>query len=220
MSTDEVFGAIGATGAFTESSPYRPSSPYSAAKAASDHLVRAWHRTYGLPVIVSNCSNNFGPRQFPEKLVPLMILNSLEGRPLPLYGDGRQVRDWLYVEDHVAALMLAAERGRPGETYLVGAESNFTNRDIVAMICSIVDRRRPDPAIDPRSRLMRFVTDRPGHDLRYAVNSSKIRRELGWQPRETLRSGLEKTVDWYIENEAWWRPLRGGVAPATARVSA
>lgn len=207
VSTDEVFGALGRDGAFKEDSPYRPNSPYSAAKAASDHLVRAWHRTHDLPVVISNCSNNYGPRQFPEKLVPLMILNGLEGKPLPLYGDGRQVRDWLHVEDHVAALMLVAEHGVPGETYLIGGESKFTNRDVVAMICSILDRRRPDAALGPRSRLVRFVADRPGHDLRYAVDSTKIRRELGWHPRETLRAGLEKTVDWYIENESWWRPL-------------
>ncbi|MEJ0011722.1 MAG: dTDP-glucose 4,6-dehydratase [Bauldia sp.] len=222
VSTDEVFGALGPTGAFAESSAYKPSSPYSASKAASDHLVRAWHRTYTLPVVISNCSNNFGPRQFPEKLVPLMILNALAGRPLPLYGDGRQVRDWLYVDDHVAALMLVAERGRVGETYLVGGESRFTNRDIVAMICSLLDHRRPDAAIGPRSRLIRFVADRPGHDARYAVDSTKIRRELGWAPRATLRMGLEKTIDWYLDNEAWWRPLLAGEAsraPAQAKAS-
>jgi dTDP-glucose 4,6-dehydratase len=208
VSTDEVFGALGAEGKFSEASPYRPNSPYSATKAASDHLVRAWHETYGLPVVVSNCSNNFGPYQFPEKLIPLMILNALEGRELPVYGTGANVRDWLYVDDHVRALVLVAERGVPGETYLVGGEGERSNLEVVEAVCAAMDRLVPDPAIGPRRGLVRFVTDRPGHDFRYAIDASKIRAELGWAPQESFETGLEKTVRWYLDNRAWWQRLR------------
>jgi dTDP-glucose 4,6-dehydratase len=208
VSTDEVFGSLGPEGAFDEGSPYRPRSPYSATKAASDHLVRAWHTTYGLPTVISNCSNNFGPYQFPEKLIPLMILNCLEGRELPLYGDGSHVRDWLYVDDHVRALMLVAERGQPGETYLIGGGGGATNLDVVRLICALADRRRPRGRGSRHADLIRFVADRPGHDFRYAVDSSRIRRDLGWQPKETLATGLEKTVDWYLANRPWWSAIR------------
>ena len=208
VSTDEVFGSLAREGAFDETSPYRPNSPYSATKAASDHLVRAWHATYGLPVVLTNCSNNFGPYQFPEKLIPLMILNCLEGRPLPVYGDGRNVRDWLFVDDHVRALLLVAEHGRTGETYLVGGGGEATNIDVVHMICTLVDRQSPRTAGGSRSELIRFVADRPGHDLRYAVDSSRIRGELGWQPEETITTGMEKTVAWYLANREWWGAIR------------
>ena len=208
VSTDEVFGALGPQGAFDEASSYRPNSPYSASKAAGDHLVRAWHSTYGLPVVLSNCGNNFGPYQFPEKLIPLMILNCIEGRPLPVYGSGQNVRDWLHVEDHVRALLLIAERGRIGETYLVGGAGGLTNLAVVKAICALIDRRVPDSAIGRRERLVRFVADRPGHDLRYSVDASKIRDELGWRPQESFVTGLEKTVDWYLANRDWWGPLR------------
>ena len=211
VSTDEVFGSLGLEGTFDEHSPYRPNSPYSASKAGSDHLVRAWHRTYGLPTVLSNCSNNFGPYQFPEKLIPLMILNCLEGKPLPVYGSGTNVRDWLYVDDHVRALMLVAEAGSPGETYLVGGEEAAANLAIVKTICALVDKRVPTTASGGRESLIRFVADRPGHDLRYAIDSSRIRRELGWRPVETLESGLEKTVDWYLANRDWWGGLRSNV---------
>jgi dTDP-glucose 4,6-dehydratase len=211
VSTDEVFGALGPEGAFDESSPYRPNSPYSASKAASDHLVRAWYATYGLPVVISNCSNNFGPYQFPEKLIPLMILNCLEGKPLPVYGKGDNVRDWLYVEDHVRALLLVAERGRVGETYVVGGEGGLTNLAVVKAICSLADRRSPDTAGGARERLIRFVADRPGHDLRYSVDAARIRDELGWRPQETFGSGMEKTIDWYLANRDWWGRIRSGV---------
>jgi dTDP-glucose 4,6-dehydratase len=211
VSTDEVFGSLGADGVFAETSPYRPSSPYSASKAAADHLVRAWHTTYGLPVVISNCSNNFGPYQFPEKLIPLTILNCLAGRELPLYGNGLNVRDWLYVDDHARALMAVAERGHSGETYLIGGEGGFTNLDVVRTICALADRRSPDPAIGGRETLIRFVADRPGHDLRYSVDSSRIRQELGWQPQETFGTGMEKTVDWYLANRDWWIGIRARI---------
>ncbi len=210
VSTDEVYGDLGpADPPFTEATPYAPSSPYSASKAASDHLVRAWHRTYGLPVVVTNCSNNYGPYQFPEKLIPLMILNALAGKPLPVYGRGDNVRDWLYVEDHARALRLVLERGRVGETYNIGGRAERTNLEVVRAVCRLVDEMRPDPA-GPRERLIRFVADRPGHDRRYAMDTTKIERELGWRPRESFETGLAKTVRWYIENPGWWRRVLDG----------
>lgn len=206
VSTDEVFGSLGPQGLFTRASPYDPRSPYSASKASSDHLVRAWGHTYGLPVLISNCSNNYGPRQFPEKLIPLMILNALEGKPLPLYGDGGNVRDWLHVEDHVAALAAMLERGRPGATYLVGGNAERTNRDVVEALCARMDACRPGPA--PHARLIAPVPDRPGHDRRYAIDASDTIAELGWKPLRDFEAGLADTVDWYLANEEWWRPLR------------
>jgi dTDP-glucose 4,6-dehydratase len=207
VSTDEVFGSLGAHGQFSEDSPYRPNSPYSASKAASDHLVRAWHHTYGLPVLISNCSNNFGPCHFPEKLIPLIILNALEGKPLPVYGKGENVRDWLYVEDHARALLVIAERGRVGESYNVGANCERANIAVVRAICALMDELAPD-AIGPRERLITFVADRPGHDLRYAMDARKLREELGWAPQETFESGLHKTVEWYLTNRPWWERIR------------
>ncbi|MFW6027658.1 MAG: dTDP-glucose 4,6-dehydratase [bacterium] len=206
ISTDEVFGDLGEDGEFTEDSPYRPNSPYSASKAAGDHLVRAWGRTYGLPVILSNCSNNYGPYQFPEKLIPLVIIKCLNRREIPVYGDGRQVRDWLYVDDHAEALQLILERGEPGESYNVGGGSERTNLQLVETICSTLDERHPCADGSYRD-LIRFVEDRPGHDRRYAMNYEKLRRAFGWQPRETLESGLAKTVGWYLENRWWWEPI-------------
>lgn len=206
VSTDEVFGSLAADGLFTEASPYNPSSPYSASKAAADHLVRAWGRTYGLPVMVSNCSNNYGPRHFPEKLVPLTIINALEGKPLTVYGDGSNIRDWLFVEDHARALWLIATRGQPGETWNVGARSEHTNLDVVERICALMDILAPKN--HPHSALITFVADRPGHDQRYAIDASKLERKLGWKPVESFDSGLRKTVEWYLGNESWWRPLR------------
>jgi dTDP-glucose 4,6-dehydratase len=203
VSTDEVFGSLGDDGHFTEQTPYRPSSPYAASKAASDHLARAWFHTYQLPVVVTNCSNNYGPYQFPEKLIPLMIEHALAGTLLPVYGRGDNVRDWLFVDDHAAALTTALERGTPGETYNVGGHGERRNIDVVRAICALVDDLAPDPAIGPRASLIRFVADRPGHDLRYAIDSGKIQRELGWSPRETFDSGLRKTVQWYLDNRAW-----------------
>jgi dTDP-glucose 4,6-dehydratase len=220
VSTDEVFGALGPEGTFSEASPYRPNSPYSASKAAADHLVRAWHRTYGLPVLVTNSGNNFGPYQHPEKLIPLSILNSIEGLPLPVYGDGRNVRDWVYVDDHVRALMLVAETGKVGDTYLVGGTGDIANLDLVRSICALVDRKTPDAAIGARDRLITFVTDRPGHDFRYGVDASKIRSELGWAPREDFAASLDRTVDWYIANAAWWKPLRPPPRPASLATAA
>jgi len=208
VSTDEVFGSLGPEGAFAETTPYDPSSPYSASKAAADHLVRAWNRTYGLPVIVSNCSNNYGPCQFPEKLIPLALLNALEGRPVEVYGDGRQVRDWLHVDDHVAALLAMLARGRPGETYAVGGRSERRNIEVVEAICDFVDARRPRPGAAPRRSLIRFVDDRPGHDRRYAIDPAKAEAELGWRAAESFDSGLALTVDWYLANSGWWQPLR------------
>jgi dTDP-glucose 4,6-dehydratase len=209
VSTDEVYGSLGPAGLFNEVTPYEPSSPYSASKAAADHLVTAWHRTYGFPAFISNCSNNYGPYQFPEKLIPLMILNALAGKPLPVYGDGKNIRDWLYVEDHARALYLILSRGRIGEKYNVGARNEQTNLAIVERLCSIMDAYHPQGA--PHGRLVTFVIDRPGHDRRYAIDASKLETELGWRPTESFESGLEKTVRWYLQNQAWWEPLRTGV---------
>lgn len=208
VSTDEVFGSLGETGLFTEETPYAPNSPYSASKAGSDHLVRAWHHTYGLPVITTNCSNNYGPFQFPEKLIPLMIVNALLWEKLPVYGQGANVRDWLYVDDHARALHCALINGRVGETYAIGGSNERRNIEVVEAICDTVDALAP--AGDGRSRrsLIAFVTDRPGHDLRYAIDASKIRRDLGWEPRETFETGLRKTVAWYLANRPWWERLR------------
>jgi len=204
VSTDEVFGSLGATGVFTEESPYRPNSPYAATKAASDHLVRAWHHTYGLPVIVSNCSNNYGPFQFPEKLMPMVILNALGGRAIPVYGRGANVRDWLYVDDHADALVQIAEKGRVGYGYNVGANCERTNLDVVRQICQTLDQLLPDQSCGPRERLIEFVPDRPGHDFRYATDTSRMRNELGWAPVESFESGVRKTVSWYLDNREWW----------------
>jgi len=206
VSTDEVYGSLGAEGRFHEDTPYRPSSPYSASKAASDHLALAWQRTYALPVIVSNCSNNYGPRQFPEKLIPLTILKAVAGETLPVYGDGSNVRDWLHVEDHAAGLITLVERGRPGERYNFGGENERTNLAVVEHICAILDRLVP--AARPRRELITFVTDRPGHDHRYAIDAAKVRQELGWKPRRHFEAGIEHTVLWYLENRTWWEPLR------------
>ena len=211
VSTDEVFGSLGAEGLFHEDSPYQPNSPYSASKAASDHLARAWHHTYGLPTVASNCSNNYGPYHFPEKLIPLVILNALEGKPLPVYGTGANVRDWLYVEDHARALVEIATRGVVGESYNVGGWNERRNIDVVEAICDLVEEMAPSKAIGARRKLITFVTDRPGHDGRYAIDASKIKRELGWEPRETFESGLRKTVRWYLDNPAWWGRIRSGV---------
>ena len=209
VSTDEVFGSLGPTGQFCETSPYDPRSPYAASKAASDHLARAWHETYGLPVILSNCSNNYGPFQFPEKLIPLTILNALEGKSLPVYGDGQNIRDWLYVDDHVQALALVLANGRPGQKYNVGGRNEHSNLQVVEAICDILDELVP--SAQKRRRLITFVPDRPGHDRRYAIDPDKVERELGWSAAESFHSGLEKTVRWYMANRAWWEPLRTGV---------
>jgi dTDP-glucose 4,6-dehydratase len=211
ISTDEVFGSLGPEGKFTETTPYDPRSPYSASKAASDHLVRAWHETYGLPVVLTNCSNNYGPFHFPEKLVPVVILNALMGKPIPVYGAGENVRDWLYVEDHAGALLLVLENGRTGRSYNIGGENEARNIDLVRMICRLMDEMHPAGA--PHDRLIAFVADRPGHDARYAIDPARIRAELGWRPSVTLEEGLRRTVRWYLDNEAWWRPLlaRSGV---------
>jgi dTDP-glucose 4,6-dehydratase len=206
ISTDEVFGSLGPTGMFTEETPYDPRSPYSASKASSDHLVRAWHETYGLPVVLTNCSNNYGPYHFPEKLIPVVILNALAGKPLPIYGDGGNIRDWLYVEDHADALLLVLVKGAVGRSYNIGGENERTNLDLVKALCGILDRLRP---CDEGSYedLITFVTDRPGHDARYAIDAARIRDELGWRPSVTIEEGLEKTVQWYLDNESWWQPL-------------
>ena len=209
VSTDEVYGSLGDTGFFTERTAYDPSSPYSASKASADHLVRAWHRTYGFPAIVTNCSNNYGPCQFPEKLIPLTILNALDGERIGVYGRGENVRDWLYVEDHADALIAVVSRGRVGETYVISGRCERRNIDVVESICDLVDEIRPH-AQGSRRELIRFVTDRPGHDHRYAIDAAKIEAELGWVPAESFASGLRKTVVWYLENEEWWRPLRRG----------
>jgi dTDP-glucose 4,6-dehydratase len=206
VSTDEVYGSLGAEGRFCEDTPYRPSSPYSASKAASDHLAHAWFTTYGLPVIVSNCSNNYGPYQFPEKLIPLIILNAIEGKSLPVYGQGTNVRDWLYVEDHAEGLITLLTHGKPGEKYNFGGDSERTNLEVVERICAVLDGMIPGP--EPRRSLIRFVTDRPGHDLRYAIDASKAHRELGWKPHQTFEDGIEKTVHWYLENSVWWAQSR------------
>jgi dTDP-glucose 4,6-dehydratase len=203
VSTDEVFGSLGPTGAFTEETPYRPNSPYSASKASSDHLVRAWHHTYGLPALMTNCSNNYGPYQYPEKLIPLMIIKGLQGEPMPVYGDGQNVRDWLYAEDHARALKLVLERGVPGETYNVGGKNERTNLQVVEAICGELDRLAPANG-RPARRLITFVEDRPGHDRRYAIDAAKIERELGWQARETFEAGIRKTILWFCENKTWW----------------
>ena len=205
ISTDEVFGSLGPTGQFTETTPYDPRSPYSASKAASDHLVRAWGETYGLPVLITNCSNNYGPYHFPEKLIPVVILNALHGRPIPVYGAGENIRDWLYVEDHAAALLTVLTQGQVGRTYAIGGQNEARNIDLVQMICTLMDEMHPSGA--PHARLITFVTDRPGHDARYAIDPSRISAELGWQPSVTLEEGLRKTVRWYLDNEAWWQPL-------------
>ena len=211
ISTDEVFGSLGATGKFTEDTPYAPNSPYSASKAASDHLVRAWGETYGLPVVLTNCSNNYGPYHFPEKLIPVVILNALAGKAIPVYGAGENVRDWLYVEDHADALLTVLEKGALGRSYNIGGENEARNIDIVRTICALLDEMAPQGA--PHDRLITFVTDRPGHDLRYAIDPARIRTELGWRPSVTLEQGLRKTVRWYLDNAAWWQPLqaRAGV---------
>jgi dTDP-glucose 4,6-dehydratase len=212
VSTDEVFGALGPgpSGRFTEETPYRPNNPYAATKAGTDHLVRAWHRTYGLPVVTTNCSNNYGPWQFPEKLIPLTILNALEGKPLPVYGAGGQVRDWLYVGDHAAALALVLRQGRIGETYNIGGGEERANIELVRLLCRLLDEALPRSPHRPHERLIAFVEDRPGHDWRYAMDDAKLRRELGWQPSESLERGLKKTVRWYLENRDWWEPIRSG----------
>jgi dTDP-glucose 4,6-dehydratase len=211
ISTDEVFGTLGDDGLFDEQSPYRPNSPYSASKAAADHFVRAWHHTYGLPIVVTNCSNNYGPYHFPEKLIPLMILNGLEGKSLPVYGKGENVRDWLFVDDHADALIRVAKQGRTGETYNIGGRSERKNIEVVRAICALLDEVAPDSKIGRREELIDFVTDRPGHDQRYAIDCRKVEREVGWQPRETFDSGLRKTVHWYFENRSWWERVRSGV---------
>jgi len=209
ISTDEVFGSLPADPEvmFTEDTPYDPRSPYSASKASSDHLVRAWHETYGLPVVLTNCSNNYGPYHFPEKLIPVVILNALAGKPLPIYGTGSNIRDWLYVEDHADALLLVVEKGELGRSYNIGGENERTNLELVKTLCTILDGKRPKEAGSYADQIT-FVTDRPGHDARYAIDPSRIRDELGWRPSVTVEEGLEKTVQWYLDNEAWWRPLQ------------
>ncbi len=211
VSTDEVYGSLGAEGLFTENSPYQPSSPYSASKAASDHFVRAWHTTYGLPVVVTNCSNNYGPYQFPEKLIPLMVLNALQGKPMPVYGNGQQVRDWLYVDDHARALYLAATEGTIGATYNIGGHNERANLDVVETICHLMNERLPEREF---SSLITHVTDRPGHDTRYAIDASWIEEDLGWKPIETFESGLAKTIDWYLDNPHWCQIVQ---KPASSR---
>jgi dTDP-glucose 4,6-dehydratase len=210
ISTDEVFGALGDHGYFTEETAYDPRSPYSASKAGSDHLVRAWHHTYGLPVLVTNCSNNYGPYHFPEKLIPLMIIKSLDGEKLPVYGAGQNVRDWLYVDDHVRALTAVFERGIPGHSYMIGGNSERTNLTVVQTICDTLDQIRPRSDGKSYREQISFVADRPGHDFRYAIDASKLRRELDWQPRESFESGIANTIRWYLDNERWWRPILSG----------
>ncbi len=208
ISTDEVFGSLGSEGLFREDTPYAPSSPYSASKAGSDHLVRAWGHTYGLPVIITNCSNNYGPYHFPEKLIPLMIINAIEGKPLPVYGSGENIRDWLYVEDHASALMCVAAKGVPGESYNVGGRNEWRNIDVVHAVCDLMNEFQPRQG--GYRDLITYVTDRPGHDLRYAIDSSKIERELGWKPQERFETGLRKTVRWYLDHSDWWQAIRSG----------
>lgn len=207
ISTDEVFGSLGETGLFTETTPYDPRSPYSASKAASDHLVSAWGHTYGLPVLMTNCSNNYGPYHFPEKLIPLIIIRALNGEPLPVYGDGSNVRDWLFVDDHARALQAVFERGRPGQTYNVGGNAERRNIEVVKAICASLDRKRPRADGKPYADQITFVADRPGHDARYAIDASKIRDELGWEPSVTFETGIEQTVDWYLSNRDWWQAI-------------
>lgn len=211
VSTDEVFGTLGATGHFTEDTPYDPRSPYSASKAGSDHLVRAWHETYGLPVLLTNCSNNYGPYHFPEKLIPVIILRALAQEPIPIYGDGSNIRDWLYVEDHAEALLTVATKGSVGRSYAIGGNNEATNLELAQQICALLDQARPGPR--PYADLITFVRDRPGHDARYAIDPSRIRQELGWRPSVTLEQGLSRTVNWFLANEDWWRALlsRDGV---------
>ena len=210
VSTDEVYGSLGHAGKFTECTPYAPNSPYSASKAASDHFVRAYCHTYGLPVLITNCSNNYGPYQFPEKLIPLMILNALEGKPLPIYGDGQQIRDWLFVEDHCRAIRTVLARGMPGEVYNIGGDSELANLDVVRAICAIVDEMRPDLRHRPCSSLITYVKDRPGHDRRYAIDAGKIRSALGWRPRENFDSGLRRTIQWYLDHTGWVDRITSG----------
>ena len=210
ISTDEVFGSLGPEGAFTETSRYQPNSPYSASKAASDHLVRAWHHTFGLPTLLTNCSNNYGPFHFPEKLIPLVILNALEGKALPVYGRGDNIRDWLFVEDHARALLMVIEKGVPGESYNIGGRNERRNIDVVRQICALLDEMTPDATIGPRERLITFVTDRPGHDGRYAIDATRMEQELGWHAREDFDSGLRKTVRWFLDNREWWTRVRVG----------
>jgi len=211
VSTDEVFGSLPETGRFMETTPYNPNSPYAASKASSDHLVRAWNHTYGLPTLISNCSNNYGPYHFPEKLIPLTIVNALEGVNLPVYGSGSNVRDWLYVEDHVRALMAVALGGQVGQTYCIGGNSELTNHQVVRAICALMDELAPNPNIGKHETLVSFEADRPGHDLRYAIDPTRISTQLGWQPLETFESGLRKTVEWYLANRPWWERIRSGV---------
>jgi dTDP-glucose 4,6-dehydratase len=211
ISTDEVFGSLGDEGLFCETTAYDPRSPYSASKAASDHLVRAWHHTYGLPVVVTNCSNNYGPYHFPEKLIPLIIINALEGLKLPVYGKGANVRDWLFVDDHARALLTVVTKGTVGETYCVGGRCEKANIDVVRTICALMDELAPSAKIGAREGLITFVADRPGHDMRYAIDASRIATDLGWEPRETFESGLRKTVEWYLANRTWWERIRSGV---------
>ena len=225
VSTDEVYGSLGDEGLFTETTPYDPRSPYSASKAASDHLASAWFHTYGLPVLISNCSNNYGPYHFPEKLIPLVILNALEGRPLPVYGDGSNIRDWLYVEDHARALKLIVERGNAGRTYNVGGRNERTNLQVVQAICDTLDRLAP-PLERPRRELVTFVADRPGHDRRYAIDATRLETELGWRAQETFETGLERTVRWYLDRRDWWEPIRAryggerlGLAPTGTKAA-
>ncbi len=211
VSTDEVYGSLGSSDpAFTENTPYAPNSPYSASKAASDHLARAYHHTYGLPILTTNCSNNYGPLQFPEKLIPLVILNACQGKPLPVYGDGKNIRDWLYVEDHCRAIRAVLARGRVGETYNIGGRSEKNNLEIVGSICKLLDQLRPNDPTVPHNKLITFVKDRPGHDRRYAMNTEKIQRELDWHPQETFATGIEKTIRWYLEHDDWVRDVTSG----------
>jgi dTDP-glucose 4,6-dehydratase len=220
VSTDEVYGSLGQDGLFTEETPYDPRSPYSASKAGSDHLVSAWGHTFGLPVLITNCSNNYGPYHFPEKLIPLVIVKALDGEPLPIYGAGDQVRDWLYVEDHVRALQTVFERGQPGRSYNVGGNNEKQNIEVVRAVCAILDRLRPRGDGRSYAEQIAHVADRPGHDKRYAIDATRIRDELGWEPRETFETGVEKTVRWYLANEAWWRPLVGAKATTRRGLSA
>tara|TARA_Y100001970_G_scaffold15871_1_gene17823 strand:- start:5310 stop:6356 length:1047 start_codon:yes stop_codon:yes gene_type:complete len=211
VSTDEVFGSLGKTGYFSESTSYKPSSPYSASKASSDHLVRAWYKTYGLPTLITNCSNNYGPYQFPEKLIPLMIANCLDKKPLPIYGNGENIRDWLYVGDHCNAIYEVIKKGEIGETYNIGGNNEINNIDIVTKICDILDELKPRSQKQSYKELISYVSDRPGHDFRYAIDASKIKKKLGWTPKETFSSGIRKTIQWYLENEEWWRKIQNKI---------
>ena len=211
ISTDEVFGSLGEKGSFVEDSPYDPSSPYSASKASSDHLVRAWHRTFGLPVTISNCSNNYGPYQFPEKLIPLIIINCLSNKSLPVYGKGENIRDWLYVEDHCKAINLILQEGAIGDTYNIGGNNEISNLNIVESICTILDKLKPSNSGKSYNQMISFVKDRPGHDFRYAINTTKIKKDLNWEPKETFDSGVTKTIKWYLENENWWKKTQKNI---------